>query len=128
MRTDALTSTNSSIAFGRSIERVAEIYLRKQGLSSVARNYVCRTGEIDLVMLHANTLVFVEVRYRRSAEFGGGAESVTRKKQLRLIRTANHFLLCKDEFAESTCRFDVVAVHGAKPSYSIDWIEDAFSA
>lgn len=128
VRTDTLMSRNSSRAFGGSIERVAEAYLHKQGLSTVDRNYTCKTGEIDLVMVHENTLVFVEVRYRRSAEFGNAAESVTRKKQRRLIRTAEHFLMCKDDFADSACRFDVIAIHGTEPSYSIDWIEDAFSA
>jgi putative endonuclease len=118
----------SSRVLGREIEQLAELYLRKRGLSTVAHNYACRSGEIDLVMLHGSTVVFVEVRYRRSNEFGGAVESITQKKKQRLIRTAEHFLMQNDAFAESTCRFDVVAVHGTEPGYSISWIEDAFSA
>lgn len=125
---DALNSARSSRTFGRDIERIAECYLKNRGLSTVARNYACRVGEIDLVMLDENILVFVEVRYRRSAEYGDAAESVTRTKQRRLIRTAEHFLLHKNDFAESVCRFDVLAIHGSEPRYAIDWIEDAFSA
>lgn len=91
MRTETLTPRTSSRAFGKEIEDVAENYLHKQGLSTVERNYTCRIGEIGLIMLHEKALVFVEVRYRRSAEFGDAAESVTLKKQRRVIRTAQHF-------------------------------------
>ena len=113
---------------GRNFEEIAESYLRERGLSTVARNYTCRVGEIDLIMLDGETVVFVEVRYRRSLRFGGGLESITDKKRNRLIRTAAHFLVKRSGPAEPPCRFDVLAITGGTQTYSIDWIADAFSA
>lgn len=113
---------------GRNFEEVAESYLRKRGLSIIARNYACRAGEIDLIMLDGDTIVFVEVRYRRSLRFGGGLESITDRKRSRLIRTAAHFLVKRSGPVEPPCRFDVLAITGGAENYSIDWIADAFSA
>lgn len=83
-------------------------------------------GEIDLIMMHGHTLVFVEVRYRRSGTFGGGIQSVDAKKQFRLAKVASHFLQRHSAFARAPCRFDVVAVSGTAQDPNIDWIAHAF--
>ena len=113
---------------GRHFEEVAERYLLKRGLSVIARNYACRVGEIDLIMLDGETNVFIEVRYRRSLRFGGGLEGITDGKRNRLIRTAANFLVKRSGPAEPPCRFDVLAITDNAETYSIDWIADAFSA
>jgi putative endonuclease len=98
------------------------------GLKLVARNYTTRFGEIDLIMLDAQrgVLTFVEVRYRKHDEFGSPAATVTRAKQLRLIRTAKHFIKCTQSCRFMQMRFDVVSM--SRPHYlpHIKWIRDAF--
>lgn len=106
---------------GNAKERLAETFLRQQRLRLVARNHRCRFGEIDLIMRDGETLVFIEVRYRRSARFGTAAETVDWRKQRRIAATARHYLLAHP--TSSPCRFDVVAVQGDN---QIEWIQDAF--
>ena len=94
----------------------------------VSRNYRCRRGEIDLVMRDARTLVFVEVRRRRSHWFGGGLESVDLRKQTRLAAAAEHYLAAHRVGDECPCRFDVVAIDGPPRRTTIEWVRDAFGA
>ena len=109
-------------------ERRAEAMLCAQGMQCVARNHRCRGGELDLVMLADQQLVFVEVRYRRGVRFGTAAESVDARKQQRLIRAAEDFLMCFPQFANHPCRFDVMALYGDADAPGCDWIAGAFSA
>jgi putative endonuclease len=113
---------------GSAFERRAESYLLEHGLELVARNHRCRDGEIDLVMRDRAQLVFVEVRYRRHLRFGGARESITRRKQQRIITAAQDFLALHHDLADLPCRFDVVAMHGSLDAPDCDWISAAFSA
>jgi len=114
----------------REIGKIAEDeacrYLQHRGLKLVARNYHCRCGEIDLIMKEAETLVFVEVRYRRSAAFGSGAETVTRAKQRKVAQSAAYFLQEKRQYAGSAARFDVVSCSPGQGDDGVGWIRDAF--
>lgn len=103
-------------------EQQARSYLEQQGLRHIASNVRCKRGELDLVMRDGDTLVFVEVRFRASARFGGAAASVDPRKQARLITAASHYL--QRQAAERPCRFDVVAIDG---SGAIHWIRHAFA-
>ena len=97
-------------------------YLESQGLSLITQNFSCRMGEIDLIMQHKNSLVFVEVRYRANKQFGGAAASVTKRKQHKIIRTA---LFYQQRYApKSNMRFDVVAIESDN---EIQWFESAFN-
>ncbi len=112
---------------GRTAENAAFQFLLARGLKPITRNHRCRGGEIDLVMLDGQTLVFVEVRYRASDEFGGAAASVTWTKQKRLILAARHLLATRRELRRYRARFDVVAITGGnwhRPK--IEWIKQAF--
>ena len=71
---------------GETGEALAAAWLIRHGLRSLARNFRCRLGEIDLVMRDGDTLVFVEVRCRRDCGYGSALESVTAGKQRRLLR------------------------------------------
>jgi len=113
---------------GRLAEDLACRFLQGRGLALVARNYSCRRGEIDLVMRDGACTVFVEVRYRGSARFGSAAETVDRRKQSRLIATAQHYLQRHRAAASAPCRFDVVAVSPGAPGPELQWIRDAFGS
>lgn len=76
-------------------------------------------------MQDSDTLVFVEVRYRKTDTYGSAVESVTSSKQNRLIAAAKHFL--QKNGYDSPCRFDVVGISG-QPNAKIEWIKDAFQA
>lgn len=91
----------------------------------ITRNFRCRLGEIDLIMQHENELVFVEVRYRQSNDFGGAKGSIDRRKQQKIARTASYYLLQHSLFDDTACRFDVMIVNSVK-SKRIEWIQDAF--
>lgn len=109
---------------GMDAETRALHYLQGRGLRCLARNYRCRGGEIDLVMQDKDSLVFVEVRYRRQSGFGSAAESVDRRKQSKLVTCARHYLQGSPDAACRPCRFDVVTLSGPEPA--IAWIQDAF--
>jgi len=111
---------------GEEVEAVALEFLLTRGFRLLEKNYRCRYGEIDLVMMDKQDLVFVEVRYRKNDLFGGAAQSIDRKKQQKLRRTAEKFLQQHHSMTFEGCRFDVVAVSGPPSNYSIELIKDAF--
>ena len=111
---------------GRHWERAAESYLRTQGLKLLQRNFSSRFGEIDLIMRDGQTVVFVEVKYRKSNQHGSGADAVTFHKQERISRTAAWYLAKNPHTAESICRFDVISIDQGENDQGIDWIKNAF--
>ncbi|MCY9800188.1 YraN family protein [Citrobacter braakii] len=109
---------------GDAWESTARDWLQSKGLHFIAANVHERGGEIDLIMREGNTTVFVEVRYRRSAQFGGAAASVTRSKQHKLLQTARLWLVRHNgSFDTVDCRFDVLAFTGN----DVEWFKDAFN-
>ena len=115
-------------ARGDAVEDAALDYLQRQGLLLLARNARARGGELDLVMLHGESLVFVEVRYRAASGFGGGAASVDHGKRRKLVRAAQAFLLRHPRHADAPCRFDVIDASGDPKAPHLDWLRDAFRA
>lgn len=109
-------------------EAAALARLQASGLRLLASNWRCRTGELDLVMLEGDTVVFVEVRYRRHIGWGGALASVDRRKQQKLVRTAAQFLQSEPHWNNRPCRFDVVALGGDEQAPSFDWIRNAFDS
>ena len=127
-RTDAPAGrVETTTTRGGAAEARAAAWLQARGLVLEQRNYrvargpSARGGEIDLVMRERDgTLVFVEVRQRRTTRHGGAAASVTTPKQRRLVLAAQHYLL---RFAAlPPCRFDVLAIDGEH----IEWLQGAF--
>ncbi|MCB1775810.1 MAG: YraN family protein [Candidatus Competibacteraceae bacterium] len=114
----------SRVAQGAIAEDLALRYLQEQGLILVTRNFRCRAGELDLIMRDGEYLVFVEVRSRRYVRYGTPAESVTRTKQKKLLRTAALYL--QRHRLDPPCRFDVAAVFQCGGEPQIEWIRDAF--
>jgi putative endonuclease len=113
---------------GKHAEDTACRYLIENGLRLVEKNYKCRGGEIDLIMQDNNSIVFVEVRYRRNNRFGSGAESVIKRKQNRIILTALHYLQSHKKSAALASRFDVISIQAGSGNADIQWIQNAFQA
>lgn len=113
-------------ADGQRAETLAADLLERHGLRVIARNVRCRGGEIDLVCSDVGTLVFVEVRRRRNASYGGAAASISVGKQRRIILAARHYLATHREATrgDTACRFDCVVIDGER----IDWLRAAFTA
>ena len=115
-------------ARGLVVEEASERYLQQQGLLPVARNFSRRGGEIDLVMREGETLVFVEVRFRKSDRFGSPVESVTATKQRKLLQTAQLYLLAHPQWRNQPCRFDIIAARPGESGLQFEWIRNAFGA
>lgn len=113
---------------GQQAEDQACAYLLSHGLKLVWRNFVCKVGEVDLIMRDNQTLVFIEVRYRnKKSQFGSAAESVHAYKQKKIIKAASFFLLTQKRFRDFPCRFDVISMSSEhQASEEILWIKDAF--
>lgn len=110
---------------GAQAEARALTFLQQQGLVKISQNYRCKLGEIDLIMQHKDTLVFVEVRLRTHQAFANAAESVTIRKQQKIIKTALYYLQSHKLTESANCRFDVIAFSdNSEP----EWIKNAFSA
>ncbi|MEI8572490.1 YraN family protein [Methylomonas sp. LW13] len=107
---------------GDSAEQLALAYLQKQGLEWVCSNFRCKMGELDLVMKDGSALVIVEVRFRKSEQFGGALTSITRQKQARIVAATQHYVIINN-LSQLSIRFDVVAVSG---NNRLDWIKNAF--
>lgn len=124
-------NAKKSIDIGQQAEQQALNFLQQQGLTLITRNYHCRRGEIDLIMNDQQTLVFIEVRYRKGSRFGSSAESVTATKQQKIISAAQHYLLHKVTSQQPACRFDVMAIYPSgsdQSSLQFDWIKSAFDS
>lgn len=110
---------------GDQAEALAVAHLEQAGLHVLQRNFRVRGGEIDCIARDGATLVFVEVRYRKSAHFGGAAASIDTRKQQRLILAAQLYLLKNPRWAKHPCRFDCIVMK-ALNAEDIEWIKDAF--
>lgn len=112
---------------GGNAERRALKFLRKNGLILICKNFRCRLGEIDLIMLDGQCVVIVEVRYRQSSHFATAAESIDRRKQGKLMRTAAMFLGSQPKYSSHPVRFDVIAFDQVQDhECKLQWIRDAF--
>lgn len=114
-------------------ESLACQFLENKGFKFIERNFNCRFGEIDLIMQDKDSLVFVEVRYRRNNNYGSGAETITTNKQSKLIKTASAYLQRHAKLNQYPARFDVISITGPIETTNIenikfDWIENAFGA
>lgn len=109
---------------GQQAEDAATLFLQHQGLLIIDRNFLCKGGEIDIIAQHKKSLVFVEVRFRKSASYGGSAASVSRSKQKKIIHAAQLYLQSHTKYERYTCRFDVIAL---TPN-DLQWMQHAFDA
>jgi len=119
--------TEARLSLGRMGEDAAAQYLQRLGMTILQRNLNTPVGEIDLVAHHRRTLVFVEVKTRRSSAFGSPAEAVGPRKQRQIIRAANWYL--NNNPAKSLQpRFDVVSILVKGSDVEVEHIPGAFEA
>ena len=119
--------TRARVTLGEIGENLACAELERRGYAIAARRYRCRSGEIDIIALDGQTVVFVEVKTRAGADYGSGADAVTWTKRRRLVATANDFLL-RQRLAGLPCRFDVVAIALGEQGPSVEVYTNAFDA
>ena len=110
---------------GRAAEEHAAHYLRRRGCLVIERRFGRREGEIDLIVEHQGTVVFVEVKARRGDGFGDPVEAVTARKRQRIVATARRFLAAR-QWRSRCCRFDVVSVRLSGGRATVEWLRDAF--
>ena len=116
---------NKKKILGNAGEEYAERMLREKGYRIIEMNYRCKIGEIDIIAMDKDVLVFIEVKTRRGLFYGAPAESITKKKVERLKKLAQYFLQTK-RIKNTDCRFDVVAINATASGFEAELIKNAF--
>lgn len=109
---------------GRKGEQVVVDYLEKKGYRIVERNWSFSGYEIDIVSEDDGFIVFVEVKTRKSAEWGNPGDAVNKQRMRRMIRAASHYL--KKHHIDKPARFDIVSLVWNERQFELEHIEDAF--
>ncbi len=112
---------------GDEAEQSVVEHLQREGYSILARNFLCRYGELDVVAERAGIVCFVEVRMRSTAAWGDPAHTISRAKQRRVVQAALRFLFAHD-LRDKMIRFDVVSIVGRGPNAALEHIPNAFDA
>ena len=116
---------NQKQKIGEKGETIAERYLKKKGYKILERNYRTKLGEIDIIAKDKKTIVFVEVKTRRSWQFGNPKGAVTPAKQRKISMVALQYLKTIDR-RNTRARFDVVAITATRDTPQIEIIKNAF--
>jgi len=110
---------------GQAKEQEAAHWLKQQGIKIITHNHHCKGGEIDLIgeSKQPLTLVFFEIKYRKSDQYGHASEMLTTAQQRRIRRCAEHYLQTHPEFKQHWIRFDLVSWQGTEQK---QWLKNAF--
>ena len=111
--------------FGEKGESIAVNCLKKQGYRIIELNYRTKLGEIDIIAKQGKTLVFIEVKTRKSSRFGRPELAVTPKKQRKISMVALYYLKSTKQ-SNAKARFDVVAINSTEDGPNIKIIKNAF--
>ena len=103
-------------------------YLAKQGGKLLERNYHCRFGEVDIIAIEANTILFIEVRYRKNEKYMSVVETINQKKCNKIVMTSQYYLTQHKRYRNCQFRYDVITMTGELDRAEITWIKDAFQA
>ena len=107
-------------------EQQACRFLERQGLFVLDKNVKLKCGELDIIMQDGSSIVFVEVKFRKNAMFGGATSSISKKQQRNLLNTAHLWLVKQKRSATHTeFRFDAIVFEGT--SDAVNWIKNIFS-
>jgi len=117
--------TNTRQQFGKKSESIAARHLKKNGYRILHQNYRTKLGEIDIIAKDKDTIVFVEVKARRSDHFGDPKWAVTPKKQRKISMVALYYLKAMKQSNEKA-RFDVVSIRSANDNPEIEIVKNAF--
>ena len=116
---------NQRQAFGKAGEEMAVRYLKKKGYKILEQNYTCPVGEIDIIARDKKTIVFVEVKTRRSMSYGSARFAITPHKQRKISMAALYYLKSNHQM-DRDARFDVMTVQSTGDMQEIDLIQNAF--
>ncbi len=120
--------TKSKNQSGKQAEEFAANYLAKQNVKIISRNFYCRFGEIDLIGLEQEILLFIEVRYRKNENYLAAIETIDRHKCKKIITTSKYYLNKFRNYQSYLCRYDVITLTGELDEPVIEWIKNAFQA
>ena len=107
---------------GKQKEELAAEFLKDRGMMILEKNFACKIGEIDLIGWHGGYLVFVEVKYRKNADYGYPAEAVCKNKKRKILLVSSYYKMFKHYGDDMPVRFDVVSILGNE----ISWNKNAF--
>lgn len=107
---------------GNRAEEQACKYLEKNNYKIIQRNFSSKIGEIDIIAYKNDTIIFIEVKYRRSGSHGSAIEAVNYRKQKKIIKISKYFLLKNEKYYQNNIRYDVIGISNNK----IDHIKGAF--
>ena len=116
---------NKQQKFGEKGESLAAWYLKKNGYKIIEQNYRTQLGEIDIIAKEKKTIVFVEVKARKSTRFGNPKWAVTPKKQRKISMVALYYLKTTNQI-NTKARFDVVAITSNQDQPQIEIVKNAF--
>jgi|TARA_B100000767_G_C19641353_1_gene482687 putative endonuclease len=116
----------NTVKKGLLTEQFAKEYLQRKGLVFIANNFYCRRGELDLIMRDGDTLVFIEVKYRKGSHFGGAIAAITPSK-INKIKQSIVFYLHQAGLNEyhTPCRIDVITLQGNINHPHVNWLKNA---
>jgi len=109
-------------------EDIASDFLKANGIQIIIRNYFTKFGEIDIIGIEKKTIIFIEVKLRKSFKYGEPLESITSKKLERIRSSADLFLCDNSSYDTYDCRFDVICLTYSKVSatFKIEWFKNQF--
>jgi len=113
---------------GARAERYVARLMKRRGFTIIARNFRSKAGEIDLIAARDELLVIMEVRYRRSDEWGRAKDTVTADKQAHIVRCTQDYLRRHPQWKRARVRFDVAGISKKGLFLTCDWVENAFHA
>ena len=109
--------------YGKEGEDFATTYLQENGYKILERNFSCKSGEIDIIALKNNEIVFIEVKTRTSDKYGLPSEAVTKEKLKHLYRTAEYYLITRNLFGNIDTRIDVIEVYKSKNNLRLNHLK-----
>ena len=109
-------------------ENIATDFLKANGVEIISRNYFTYFGEIDIIRIEKKTIIFIEVKLRKSFKYGRPLESISLKKLERIKKSADFFLSENIFFNDYDCRFDVVCLtyYKKNDTFGIEWLKNQF--
>ena len=116
------------ITSGKQAEDIAASYLTKNNIEIVTRNFHSRFGEIDLIAVDKDILLFIEVRYRKNEHYMSAVETIDQHKCKKIVITSEYYLNKYRKYQSYFCRYDVITITGELKEPVIEWIKNAFQA
>lgn len=113
---------------GNLYEDIAADYLKDNGFEILERNYKCKIGEIDIIALKDNIIRFIEIKYRKNSDYGYPIQAISKKKQIKIMKTAQWFIAERKISEDFGCSFDVISIQGSGGPNNIQYYFNCYGA